>query len=182
MVHLHFLLAANSQYRQNTPSVIGIYSSGRYLGSSIITNNLFINSISYRSFGSASKTSNYEKAPASVGSTSTYKTTTSRSSDKYTTTRNPFSYYSMERDFETETNFQRSTLSYILPLKPLPTIKPDEFVSKEGHDEISNSLSKTIADRSEAPSLVAIDKSDISSVGFFETGSKELISSTISHW
>ena len=77
-----------------------------------------------------------------------------------------FPYSSIERSLESssmEISFQRSTLSYILPIKPL-SLKDDstKAIAKLAGGTYSTSNTGCLA--------------------FFEVGGKELLGSTLSHW
>jgi len=103
-------------------------------------------------------------------------------------------YSSIERSLDSPVDFQRSTLAYILPMKPL---QPERYlqksqVSKNGVPPLGAPMMPpkevpvvshlTAQSRSTDQSTNFGSSPSGACLAFFETGSKELLPSTISHW
>jgi hypothetical protein len=96
-------------------------------------------------------------------------------------------YSSIERSLDSPVDFQRSTLAYILPMKPL---QPERYLQKSQVSkkpmmppkEIPVVSHLTAQSRSTDQSTNFGSSPSGACLAFFETGSKELLPSTISHW
>lgn len=100
------------------------------------------------------------------------------------------SYSSIERSLDSPVDFQRSTLSYILPMKPL---QPERYLQQSEVSKKTVGSKLSLMPSKEGPYLTGQSKSTDQStnfqnsasgacLAFFETGSKELLPSPISHW
>ena len=100
------------------------------------------------------------------------------------------SYSSIERSLDSPVDFQRSTLSYILPMKPL---QPERYLRQSEVSKKTVGSKLSMMPPKEVPYLTGQSRSTDQStnfqssassacLAFFETGSKELLPSPISHW